>query len=370
MNKTDFLKPLSGHVIAGIFALFINYGCGKKTELTKAKMGVITESVYASARIKAENQYVIFPSLNGSLSKVYVKAGDTIVSGQLLFEIDNETSSLNSENARLALELSEENAKKGSEKIKELEINLKLAKEKYELDLDLLKRQKNLWAQGVGSQTELDQKTMALDNSKSNLESAGSKLNQVKIQLDNELKKARNNYRISNKQRKDFLIRSVRQGRVFDVYKKEGEIVSPQIPLALIGDADQFIIEMEVDQTDINRVKIGQKIAISMDSYKGQIFEALVSKIYPIMEERSRTFKVEALFVKKPVSLFPNLTAEANIIILEKENAITIPRGYLIENKYVKLEDNTMKEVKTGLSDYQKVEIVSGLDTNTAIFKP
>jgi hypothetical protein len=66
---------------------------------------------------------------------------------------------------------------------------------------------------------------------------------------------------------------------------------------------------------------------MTLDSYK-ESFEAIVDKIFPIMDARSRTFKIEAHFTSacKTIS---NLTAEANIIIQTKENTITIPRSYL-----------------------------------------
>jgi multidrug efflux pump subunit AcrA (membrane-fusion protein) len=370
MNILKHRKYLVVNLSCFLLTVWLITSCQKKSPNTKAKFGTITESVYGSARIKAENQFTIYPSLNGSLLKIYVNAGDSITKDKLLFELDNETSSLNSDNAKLALELSEENIKVGSEKIRELEINLKLSKEKYELDLDLLKRQKNLWAQGVGSQTELDQKELSLQNSKSNYEASKSRLLQIKTQLKNDLGKAQNNYKISTRQRKDFLVKSIMKGRVFDVFKKEGEIVGPQTPLAIIGSAEKFIIEMDIDQTDIIRVKLNQEISVLLDSYKGKVFRARVSKIYPIMNEKSRTFKVEALFEDNPSLLFPNLTAEANILIQKKENVLTIPRNYLIDNKFVNLGGDKRAEVKTGLSDYQKIEIINGLDSSTIIYEP
>jgi multidrug efflux pump subunit AcrA (membrane-fusion protein) len=77
------------------------------------------------------------------------------------------------------------------------------------------------------------------------------------------------------------------------------------------------------------------------------------------MDARSRTFKIEAHFLQVPVKLYPNLTAEANIIIQTKENTITIPRSYLVDNDYVIVNNDEKKKVK--LSDYQKVEILEGL---------
>jgi len=195
-------------------------------------------------------------------------------------------------------------------------------------------------------------------------------LAQLKAQLRNDQSKNSVNLRINQKSQSDFSVKSAFSGRLFDVLVKEGTLVTPQTPLAIIGQSDSFLLELEVDENDMVRVSTGQKVLVTMDSYKGQVFEAVIDKIYPIMNERSRTFKIEASFIKPPQKLYPNLTAEANIIIQIKQNAITIPKSYLIEGKYVLVNKEEKREVKTGLSDYQKVEIISGLTAEETIYKP
>ena len=118
------------------------------------------------------------------------------------------------------------------------------------------------------------------------------------------------------------------------------------------------------------KVNLGQKVLVTMDSYKGQVMEAQVTKIYPIMNERTRTFIVEAHFIHPPAKLFPNLSAEANIIIQNKKNVITIPNNYMIDGKYVLMKDDEKREIKTGLKDYQKTEVLEGLKENETIYKP
>jgi hypothetical protein len=88
------------------------------------------------------------------------------------------------------------------------------------------------------------------------------------------------------------------------------------------------------------------------------------------MNERTRSFTVEADFISKPVALFPNLTTEANIIIRVKQQVITIPRNYLVDENYVLDENNKKVKVTTGLKDYLKVEIVNGLSATSTILKP
>jgi multidrug efflux pump subunit AcrA (membrane-fusion protein) len=142
------------------------------------------------------------------------------------------------------------------------------------------------------------------------------------------------------------------------------------MPLAIVGERNAFLLELDVDENDMVRVKLGQQLVVTMDSYKGKSFEAIVDKIYPIMDERSRTFKIEAHFTKPPSKLYPNLTAEANIIIQTKKEALTIPKSYLVDDEYVLVNGDEKRKVKVGLSDYQHVEILEGLTAEETIYKP
>ena len=147
-------------------------------------------------------------------------------------------------------------------------------------------------------------------------------------------------------------------------------MINPQTPLAVIGDASVFLLELQIDEYDIAKIKPGQKVLLTMDSYSDQVFEATISKLYPLLNERTRSFIAEAEFVKQPPVLIPNLTAEANIVIRTKENALTIPRSYLIDDSFVLTGKDKKQKVTTGLKDYQKVEILNGITANDLIYKP
>jgi HlyD family secretion protein len=80
-----------------------------------------------------------------------------------------------------------------------------------------------------------------------------------------------------------------------------------------------------------------------MDSYRGEAFEAIVSKINPLMNEASKSFLVEGHFVNSPPVLYPNLTLEANIVIEVKEDALILPRPYILNDAYViNIEGDTL----------------------------
>lgn len=342
--------------------------CKKQREMTHPTMGEISESVYASGIIKSKDQYHVFSTVSGLVQKILVKEGDLVQKGDGLFVIQNETSKLNAENAKLSADFADWNTK--GDRLNELAGAIETAKSKMLNDSLLLLRQRGLWAQQIGSKVELEQRELAYTSSQNAYEATLLRYRDLQQQLRFAAAQAQKILSISQNTAQDYTIRSQVAGRVYSVLKEVGELANAQNPIAVIGQADAFVIELQVDENDIVRIQKGQRILLNLDSYKGQVFEAEVSKIDPFMNERSRTFAVEANFTKKPPVLYPNLTTEANIIIRAKVNTMTIPRGYLLDDSLVTLENNSVRKVKTGLKDYVKVEILSGLDTNESILKP
>lgn len=350
-----------------IFILLLS-SCKKNTEQTKPALETITESVYAPGVIKSSNQYQVHSTVSGLLVKMLVDEGSLVNKGDPLFILSNESNRLNTENARLAADYAALSVQE--DRLKELKVNTDLARQKMLSDSILMVRQKGLWAQEIGSKVELELKELAYSSSKSAYQTAQLRYNELKKQLQFAAAQSQKNLSISKTLESDYVIKSQSAGRVYSVLIDLGEIVTPQLPLAVVGDASDFIIELQVDEYDIVRMKKGQKVLLSLDSYKGKTFEAVVEKINPIMNERSRTFVVEAGFTQKPDVLYPNLTTEANIMIRIKEQALTIPRTYLVDDTFVLLGNNEKRKVETGLKDYKKIEILSGLTADDVIIKP
>ena len=291
-----------------------------------------------------------------------VKKGDGII------HLINTTAELNAENAKLSADFALTST--NIEKLDELKISIELAKTKMQNDKLLLQKQENLWTQQVGTQNDLLQKQLTSKTSTNSYQTAKLRYRELQKQIIFQRKQAQKNLELSQKINADFTIKSNVDGKIYQLLMKKGEMVNTLNPVAIIGDDLAFLLELQVDEYDINRVKLGQKIALRMDSYKGQVFECLVTKINPIMNEKTKSFTIEANFIKLPKTLYPNLTCEANIIIQQKQNTITIPRSYLLDGDFVMLENNKKMKVKTGLKDYQKVEILGGITTNDFIYKP
>ena len=105
-----------------------------------------------------------------------------------------------------------------------------------------------------------------------------------------------------------------------------------------------------------------------MECYGKNIFEGKVSRILPKKDEHNQTFTVEALFNDQPATLYPGLSGEANIIIAKKDSVLTLPISYVRNNK-VETEKGLQK-VEIGLQNMEFVEIISGINENTKIYKP
>ncbi|HRI01885.1 MAG TPA: efflux RND transporter periplasmic adaptor subunit [Saprospiraceae bacterium] len=355
------------HWYSVLVCFFLFLSCQKKEETVSPERKNITESIYASGIVKSKNQYEVFSKVNGTIQNFFIKETDKVKKGAALFKVEDQNSNLNSANSRLIAAANDYNTNLG--KLSDAKIAIDLARKKTENDSLLYIRQQNLWQKNIGSQFEFEQRQLNYENSKTNLSKAITYHDDLQRQLKLLSAQSKNNLKIAETIASDFIIRSEIDGIVYQINAEPGEMVSPLKPIAVIGQ-DQFIIELSVDEYDIVKLKKGQKIMIRMDSYKADVFEAVVSNIYPMMNSRTRSFKVEAEFTKKPDQLYPNLSLEANIIVQEKKDALTIPSSYLQKDSTVLLSNGNFKKVSLGLSDYKLTEILGGIDQTDKLIMP
>ena len=342
--------------------------CKSSQEKIKPVEEKITESVYASGIIKSTNQYKVFSPVNGLIAETMVKEGDVVKQGDVLIRLVNTSAQLNTENAALSADFTATG--NNAEKLHELQITTDLARSKMNEDALLQQRQQNLWNENIGTKNELEQRQLAYKSSVTTYQAATLRYTQLQKQISFQAKQSQKNLQIASAIKNDYTINAYSDGRIYSLIMKQGEMVNTMSPVAIIGDAHDFMIELQVDEFDINRINIGQHIVLSMDSYKGLVFDAVVTVINPIMNERSKSFTVEAVFIKQPAALYPNLTCEANIVIQQKEKALIIPRNYLLAGDSVWIGPKKKRKVIVGLKDYQKLEILSGITANDFIYKP
>ncbi|MFD2101783.1 efflux RND transporter periplasmic adaptor subunit [Flagellimonas iocasae] len=357
------------YIVLTLLSFLLLSSCSDKKEKIFPERMPLTESVYASATVQPDSLYQAYSVVVGILDKIWVEEGDSVSKGGPILQITNTSPELNTENAKLALQLARENYSGSAAVLSGIRDEINAAELQLKNDSINYFRQKNLWDQNIGSKVEYDNRKLAYELSQNNLNLLQQKYNRTKNELETQVRQAENNYKTSMTNTSDFTITSKINGKVYAIYKNQGEIVTTMEPVAAVGRSDKFVVELLVDEVDIVKLKIGQQVFITLDSYNSEVFEGTLDKIYPRKDERSQTFKVEALFAEPPATLYPGLSGEGNIIIAEKNETLTIPKEYLIDDTHV-LTDDGEKEVSIGLQNLDRVEILAGIDENTAIYKP
>lgn len=343
--------------------------CGSGNEGITPKKRTLVESVYASALVQPDSLYEVYAVVSGILEEQYVQEGDSVSKGTPLFQIFNKTPDLNKENAKLNLQKAKEDYNGSAAILSGLEKEVQTASLKFKNDSVNYMRQTRLWEQKIGSQSQFDNIKLNYESSANALMVLKNSYARTKSDLQNRVRQANNTYQSARVNTEDFTVASKINGSVYAIYKNEGEIITAQQPLASLGSATAFIIELLVDEVDIVKLKTSQKVLITLDAYADEVFEAKVAKIYPKKDQRTQTFKVEAIFDDAPEVLYPGLAGEANIVVSEKENVHTIPLEYLIDGNSVQTDDG-LKAIELGNRNLSEVEVISGIDGQTKIYKP
>lgn len=357
---------ISAFILMGLFLLL---GCGGNDGRIRPEYRPIVESVYASVKVQPDSLYRAYALVQGMVDANKVEEGQLVFPNQPLVKLINTNPELQAETARLNYELAREQYQGQSTLLQTIEQEIAAARLQLVNDSVNYCRQKNLWDQQIGSRSQYETRKLAYDRSVNTVRLLEDKYAQTNSELQTKLQVAENAYQASLKSSGDFTVRSMISGKVYALYAEKGEVVTPQQPLALIGSADDYVVEMLVDEVDIVRIAHELEVLVTLDAYSGRVFKAFVTKIYPTKDDRNQTFVVEARFVQPPDVLYPGLAGEANVVIARRDSVLTIPRSYLLPGDRVKTSQGEV-QVETGLTNLEYIEIVSGLDTDAVILNP
>jgi len=349
--------------------VLINLACEKKRDSIKPHYENMVEAVYASATIQPEGYYKVNASISGYLEEVYVREGDFVREGDLLYVISNKPIRINEANASLTYQLLKDSYSGQANLIDELKLSLSSSELKMQNDSVTFSRYLELDRKNACSKAELDNSKIIYQVSKNNYLGLKKQIARKEIELRNQLNQSRNNLSLSSLRTDDYYIRSNIDGKVFQANNEKGEMVTIQETLAIIGDQNHFLIEMLIDEMDISKLRIGQKVIVTLEAYKNEVFEAVLTEISPKMDDKNQTFKIKAKFTKTPKKLYMGLTGEGNIVVKEGAKVLVIPTDYLMPGNMVETKDGKVN-VKIGLTNWEFVQIISGLNENTVIFKP
>jgi len=156
--------------------------------------------------------------------------------------------------------------------------------------------------------------------------------------------------------------------------KEPGQTVSVNDIILVM--ADKLIIEADVDETDLKYIKLGQKVEIFLDAYPDKKFNGIVEHIAyeSKLVSNVNVYTVKILPLNPPKNFRSGMTATIEITGYRKDNILLLPSEVIIEKenkKFVMVKsDNSkvkLKEIKTGISDGKKTEIISGITENEVV---
>ncbi len=303
-------------------------------ELTKRR---IVSAVSATGEIRAANQVDISAEILARVSKLYVKEGDAVRKGQLLCVLDDA-------------------AKRSTRDLQRA--NFEEASAAY-------KRGEALYKDSLISTAEFERLSTAYEGARAQLE-----------QSEDQLAKTRIYAPIS--------------GRVVRLNIKEGEAVmmgtmnNPGTVMMTLADLSAMQARVDVDESDVVDLKIGQPAKVKLDAMPDTAFRAKVTSI-SYMPSTNLTSTAEGVTDFEVIldltdidqAQRPGMNVSADITTATREDVITCPlqaigrrevKGKLSETVFILEEDKArLVPIKTGISDGRAIEIIEGLEEGQEI---
>ncbi len=338
--------------------------CKQDRQGTSPRLRTVSEAVYASGSLLPEQEYSVYSSADGFLVRSLVAENDTIRRGQLLFEVSNETRKVQE---GILGEIRDELKARTSESAPaflDLESRILTARTRIRNDSLTFGRYDRLLSENAISRSEWEKAQLQFESSRNELRSMEEQLRNLRSAASVEYTQALNQYEAMRSSNREGQIRSFLDGVVFEVYKQTGERVSPNEPIALVGQSDAWKARLSIDERDFDKIRTGQKLYVSFDAFPGKTYEARISRRYPKLNRAEQSFYADAVFTDSLPGRIYGLNLEANILLREKQEALTIPREFLLPGDSVLVYRKgkpVRTAVKTGIRDLEYVEILQGL---------
>lgn len=299
-------------------ALFI-YFRPPQFEVVQVKKDKVVEAVYATGTVESEVMYPLSSQVSARLLTLNVDEGDLVKKDQLLATLD------------------------GAE-FKEQERQLKI---REQFAKDQFNRAQKLYSQKAISEDEYTRSKSEWEASQAMTRSA----------------KGKSEYTI---------LRALHDGIVIRRDGEVGQLIPANQAIYWIAENGNLRVTAEVDEEEILRVQVGQKVYMQADALPNQVIEGSVIKITPQGDRLSRSYRVR-ISLPKNNPLMIGMTVENNILIGEKENALIVPSS-AVRNGFVWVVNNDTVEsrkIKMGVKDLERTEIVSGVsDTDVVVKDP
>lgn len=353
--------------ISFILLLLLSTSCAKKIIEDKPVRKNITETVFASGVLVPDNQYNLTSLSDGYIIKLDFEEGDMVKKGNLLAVIENEQSNINAKSSKQLLSIATSNASSNSPALKQINTNIEMAKQKIKQDERQVERYKNLFEVNSIPKLEYENSLLALENSKTNLASLQENYLLIKQQADQQLIIQKSQSELSDSVENNNKIIAVIDGKVYKKKKQLGDLAKKGDVIAVIGNPNKIYALLSVDESNISKIKLKQKVIIQLNTNKTKTYNGVVSQIYPAFDEQTQSFYCKIEFIDKLDFKISGTQLQGNIIIGNRKNVLVIPQNFLNYGNKVKVKDIGEIKVETGFISNDFVEIKKGLNENSII---
>ncbi len=317
------------------------------------------EATVANTRagtVNACKRAKLAPTVGGQISFLPVKEGDQVKKGQILLELWNE-------DMKAQIQLTKEETIAAKARLKQACIVYDVAHREADR---LVKLQKK----GLASVEKTDQavgdsraKQAACDAAKASQKEAEARIKVATAALERTI------------------LRAPFDGTVAEINGELGEVVTPSpvgiaTPPAIdLIDNRCMYISAPIDEVDAAAIRTGMKARITLDAFPDKNFAGRVSRISTYVQDRekqARTVDIEIDFEdpENIKGLLAGYSADAEIILNTKKNITRVPTEAIIgDNKVYLFDDGVLMEtqIKTGLSNWQFTEVISGLEAGQQV---
>ena len=310
-------------------------------EVMSVKEAPYTEKIIAVGQLGLEQETTLVAEVNGTIERIMAKPGESVSSGSLLIEIENqaslEYSSAKSEYDRLV----------SLQSISRIDYN----------------NATTLYNEGAISKSDMLLKRTSYETSVSQLRAAQL---QLEISQDNKGK---------------YSITLPWDSLLLKSYVAPGDYVRIGDPLAEIGSVGGYKILAELDEKYFPHIRNEMPVMISVGDGKQGETKGSIDNITPQIDANTGTFEIRIAVPDGFPYQASNLTVNLEIILLEKDKAIVIPENYLVRedsgqgaNKTYVLVNDKGRAVKTYIETQAtlsaKVLVVKGLKPGSLLISP
>ena len=297
----------------------------------------------ASGYVTARREATVSSKVTGKVVEVLVEEGVQVKEGQVLARLDDT-------NIKASLRLAEAQLDSANAAIAETQARLK------EAEINL-RRITDLSKQNVSTPAELDHAQAEAASLKAKLE-----------QQQAEIKVAERQVATWKQQLDDTIIRAPFSGTVTSKNAQPGEMISPmsagggftRTGICTIVDMDSLEIEIDVNESYINRVQTGQPVEATLDAYSDWKIPAKVIAIIPTADRQKSTVKVRVGFDKLDPRILPQMSVK--VAFREPGGAATASnRGVAVPNSAVQHQNGreTVLVVQNNRAEQRTVNVAS-----------